>query len=452
MATVRKRGNSYTIRAYDGYDSNGRQIERSMTWTPPEGMSETRIQKELERVKIHFEDNIKNGIYANKRIKFSDFAQKWLTEYAEQQLSPKTVQGYKEQLPLVNDEIGHLYLDKIRPNHLMKLRDNLLKHPLETKYKFKGSFHDHIKKHGFNTLVQFSNASGLSLGIVKYISSGKTTSLASAEKVASCLQTTVSSIFIGVSTGTLSPNSVKHYMHLVSSIFRTAVEWQYIPVNPMERVSMPKCEENHQLCLTREQAIQLLNLLETAPEKYKTAVTILLLTGMRREELLALKWNDIDWDNQVIHIHGGLQYIQKKGLVYTPPKTHSSNRFLKATRRVIDVLQNYHTSQEQSFATLGDAMDDDRYIFSDMSGNVLRPNTLTAWFRHFIDKTDLPPIHLHSLRHTNATLLLENQMSPLIVSGALGHANANVTHLVYAHAIQSAIAKAADEMENILAQ
>lgn len=135
MATIVKRGNSYRIRCYDGYDSNGKQIERCMTWTPEPGMSEAKIKKEVKKQAEIFEINVKNGLYAVRRMKFSEYAEQWFSEYAEINLKPKTVSDFRDLLPRVNDNIGHLYLDKIRPSHLIKMRDNLMQTRIVPTYK-----------------------------------------------------------------------------------------------------------------------------------------------------------------------------------------------------------------------------------------------------------------------------------------------------------------------------
>ena len=135
MATIVKRGNSYRIRCYDGYDSNGKQIERCMTWTPEPGMSEAKIKKEVKKQAEIFEINVKNGLYAVRRMKFSEYAEQWFSEYAEINLKPKTVSDFRDLLPRVNDNIGHLYLDKIRPSHLIKMRDNLMQTRIVPTYR-----------------------------------------------------------------------------------------------------------------------------------------------------------------------------------------------------------------------------------------------------------------------------------------------------------------------------
>ena len=95
MATIKKRGNSYLIRCYDGYDHNGRQIERTMTWKIPAGMSEKKAEREARHQAELFEEKVRTGQSAEQKIKFADFCDLWMKDYAAVQLRPKTVQRYQ---------------------------------------------------------------------------------------------------------------------------------------------------------------------------------------------------------------------------------------------------------------------------------------------------------------------------------------------------------------------
>ena len=95
MATVQKRGDSYRIIVSCGYDSHGKQIRRSTTWTPSPGMTKKQAEKELERAKVLFEEQCKNGA-SGGNIKFEAFAKQWFQEYAEHTLRPKTIERYKQ--------------------------------------------------------------------------------------------------------------------------------------------------------------------------------------------------------------------------------------------------------------------------------------------------------------------------------------------------------------------
>ena len=85
MAFVRKRGNTYQIRVSCGYDSNGKKILKNMTWAPDPGMTAKQIEKELNRQAVMFEEKCRNGAYISSDIKFADFAERWMDEYARKQ-------------------------------------------------------------------------------------------------------------------------------------------------------------------------------------------------------------------------------------------------------------------------------------------------------------------------------------------------------------------------------
>ena len=94
MASIRKRGNSYQIRASAGYDIDGKQIVKVKTFRPPAGWSEKRIEKEVQRLAVEFENEISAGHYVNKSIKFADFSAFWMKEHAEKTLRLNTVRYY----------------------------------------------------------------------------------------------------------------------------------------------------------------------------------------------------------------------------------------------------------------------------------------------------------------------------------------------------------------------
>lgn len=118
MATVEKRNGAYRITVSVGYDMQGKQIKKRKTWQPLPNMTEKQIKKELERQKVLFEEQVRNGQYIDSNIKFADFAEIWLNDYAIPQLRPSTVDGYKRNLARLNAHIGHIRLDKLQPHNI----------------------------------------------------------------------------------------------------------------------------------------------------------------------------------------------------------------------------------------------------------------------------------------------------------------------------------------------
>ena len=119
MATIRKRGDSYQIRVSCGYDTNGKQVEQSMTWKPDKKMTDRQIEKELNRVAVKFEEDCMNG-HITAAIKFEDFAEQWFNEYAEIRLKPKTIEGYRWMSARIYKAIGHIRLDKVTARDIQK--------------------------------------------------------------------------------------------------------------------------------------------------------------------------------------------------------------------------------------------------------------------------------------------------------------------------------------------
>jgi integrase len=236
----------------------------------------------------------------------------------------------------------------------------------------------------------------------------------------------------------LAPTTVRHYHSLLSDILGAAVKWQYIPYNPCSRIDPPKKNDPEVLYLSDVQTKHFVKLLDQAPGIYRRAILLLLLTGMRRGELLGLEWRDIDWKASTISINRTSQYLPKHGIVTEETKTKKSKRLVEVSPQALQVLQEQYMWQQIQQHRMKCEWVETGKVITNEDGTLMRPNRLTAWFRRFVDKTDLPPIKLHSLRHTYATLLLAHGAPITAVSAQLGHANVATTANIYAHAIKSA--------------
>ncbi len=124
MATIQKRNNSYSIRVSCGYDTRGKQIIRSMTWKPEEGMTPKQIEKELKRQTVLFEESCMKG-FQTKAIKFETFAEEWFNEYAKINLRNTTYERLLQLRGRIYPAIGHLRMDKITPRHIQAFVNSL---------------------------------------------------------------------------------------------------------------------------------------------------------------------------------------------------------------------------------------------------------------------------------------------------------------------------------------
>ena len=454
MATVEKRGDSFRIIASAGYARDGKQIRKRMTWTPAPGMTQRQIEKELDRQSVLFEERVKNGQYIDSNIRFADYTDLWLKNYGEKQLAPKTLSRYKALLVRINAALGNMRLDKLQPHHITEFLDNLEEEGIKetATYKATVDLRAILKKRGM-TRQDIANAAGIGINTVYVACRGKSVSRETAEKLCKALNLKFEKAFVAPKGNEkLSEKTVLHHYRLISCILNSAVmDDQIILTNPAARVRPPHCERKEALYLDEIQAAHLLELLESEPMQYKTAVTLLLYSGMRRGELLGLEWPDIDFENCTVSISRTSQYLPGKGIFTKEPKTKTSTRVIKLSDDAIALLRKYRIWQNQQRLALGDQWQKTDRLFTAWNGAPMHPDVLSGWFEDFVKRTDLPQgLHLHSLRHTNATLMIAGGEDVLTVSRRLGHAQASTTTNIYGHAIQAANAKAAETLQNIL--
>ncbi len=126
MATIQKRGGSYSIRVSCGYDTQGKQVIQSKTWTPDDGMTEKQIQKELERQKVLFEEECKKGFQA-RAVKFETFCEEWMEEYAKPNLRNTTYERLRQLCGRIYKAIGHMRMDKITARQIQMFVNTLSK-------------------------------------------------------------------------------------------------------------------------------------------------------------------------------------------------------------------------------------------------------------------------------------------------------------------------------------
>ena len=450
MATIKKRGRSYLFRVYAGYDINGRQIERTKTWVPPANWTEKRADKEARHQAELFEEQVRTGEIVNGKIKFSRFAELWFARYAEPSLRPRTIAGYKDLMRRIDPAIGHLLLERIRPTHLLDFYESLENmEPENAAYSCIVDFKAYLKKEKI-TKAALSTQAGISLTTISTVFQGKAISKSTAQKICAGLNQPIDLFFQPTDQKkNISPATVRHYHHLISDILGAAVKWQYIPYNPCSRISLSKASTPPISYLDDIQAKQLLVLLQKAPGMYRRAVTLLLLTGLRRGELLGLEWKDIHWKNKTLNVERTSQYLSGRGVFTDATKNKTSKRPISISDQAIALLQEQLLwQQRQRYKAGSNWISSDRIITSE-NGAAMRPDRLTHWFSRFIKGTDLPPIHLHSLRHTYATLCIANGIPITAVAAQLGHANVATTTTIYAHAIKSSQIAAAEKIGNL---
>lgn len=427
MASIEKRGKSYTITVSNGYDIYGKKLREKTTFTPDPNMTPKQQQKALETFVFEFDQRVKNGkLLSGSKITLKEYTERWLKEYALINLEQTTLDNYTTHLNTkILPALGHIKLAELKPLHLQSFYNNLLEDGIRTDGK----------------------------------------------------------------QGGYSVNTIKKVHAVLSSMLSIAVMWQIIEANPCDRVSLPKSKSKEEKvkCFTLEQAETFLNALNlkyettynahsriddtgkkydvaeyketrTIPTQFKAFFNIALFGGLRKGEILALTWNDVDFDTSEITINKSVVYTNKK-VITKDPKNKSSNRIVKLPGTVMALIKELKIEQNEYRLSIGDQWINNNLLFTQWNGVQMHPSTPYHTFKDILDKynrtvTDeqmkLPEITLHGLRHTSATLLISDNIDIRTVSARLGHSQTSTTMNIYAHALKEKDVTAANSLEEML--
>lgn len=265
----------------------------------------------------------------------------------------------------------------------------------------------------------------------------------------------------GKKEDTLSPATIRKYHHILSSMFRCAVEWQIIEENPCVRVKTPKVPKSKPFSLDEKQSIQVVKALAKEPLKYRTITVIAIFTGMRRGEILGLNRTNLDMANKVIRIDQTCSHAKGGAFIQEDTKNESSERVIPFPAQIIPLLEAHLTVQEEKKnkcgdkwvpeLKVGDKMIENDLIFTQWNGTPMHPNSIDTWFSKFKADNKLPDeLKFHGLRHTNITLLLINGVDVGTVADNAGHAKRSTTLDTYQGSIVTVQRAAADKMGELL--
>jgi integrase len=172
--------------------------------------------------------------------------------------------------------------------------------------------------------------------------------------------------------------------------------------------------------------------------------------GLRRGELLGLRWIDVDFAAGQLQISQTLQHVRGHGVVYGPPKSRRSRRVLTMPAVVAESLRRHRDGQRAERIAAGDGWTESGLVFTTIGGRHIEPRNLNTTFARLVAAAGVRPIRLHDLRHTCATLLLSRGVSPRMVMDILGHSQIAVTMNTYGHVIPAMQHEAAGQMDAAL--
>jgi integrase len=249
--------------------------------------------------------------------------------------------------------------------------------------------------------------------------------------------------------GALNARSVRHHHMALHCSLEIGVKWGLLSRNPADAVSPPHPQRPEMHTMSEDDVHTFLKAAQNTP--YYTLFYIALFTGMRRSELLALRWCDVDLILCQISVNRSLHHLRNGKIIFRQPKTAKGRRMIAISPSATIVLKEHKEKQISQKKLLGTKLRDEDFVFSDLNGNPLLPGTITQAWRKLARKAGLQGIRLHDARHTHASLMLKQGVHPKIVQERLGHATISTTLDLYSHVapgLQEAAAESFDRLLN----
>jgi integrase len=250
--------------------------------------------------------------------------------------------------------------------------------------------------------------------------------------------------------GGLSPKTI-HYLHTtLHKALRDAVRKQLLNRNVADAADPPRTSQagNHEMQTWNPEQVRTF-LAALRGHRLEAAYLLAVTTGMRRGEVLGLRWRDIDFKQARLAVRQTLGHVNYK-LTFGAPKTMRSRRTISLDPATLAALSNHRARQRAERTALGAAYSDQDLVFAKIDGSPTHPDYFSQCFDRTVAKLPVPRIRLHDLRHTHATLGLRAGVPAKIMSERLGHANVGFTLDVYTHVIPGHDQDAANQVAGLI--
>ena len=233
----------------------------------------------------------------------------------------------------------------------------------------------------------------------------------------------------------VSNTTVRHHITFLHSVLETAIKWQLLIRNPIDSVTMPKIVKHEMNILNEQQAETILQAVQGTD--YYCLFALALYTGMRKSELLALQWNDVDLLMAELTICKSSHRLNTGEYIVKSTKTAKSNRRIALSKKTCTMLKQ-HLKKEMNRCSktspkTSPKFPKDRLLFCEPNGEPLKPNTIGQHWTRLLRRLNYPHIRFHDLRHTHASWMLKKGVSPKVIQERLGHSTISTTLDIYSH-------------------
>lgn len=246
----------------------------------------------------------------------------------------------------------------------------------------------------------------------------------------------------------VSPATLKHMRDALRAALSQAQRWQLVHANAAKLVTLPKVIQFRPTVLSAEQGRAFLTGVEG--ERLEALFTLLITLGLRRGEVLGLRWCDLDLTAGTLSVRNSLERIKGTGLVLAELKTERARRDLRIPQIALLALYRHQERQRREREWAGSKWKESGHVFTTSVGTPLTPELVNTTLVDVLKRAELPKVRVHDLRHSAATILLSLGTHPKLVQELLGHSTFALTMNVYSHVLPSLRNEVADSMDRAL--
>jgi integrase len=245
----------------------------------------------------------------------------------------------------------------------------------------------------------------------------------------------------------VSPRTVILVHAVLHRSLLMALKWGMIGRNPVDAVNRPKFKRKEMKTLNDTQARTFLS--NAQGTRFEVLFWLAIATGLRQGELLGLKWSDVEWNQRRLRITRQVQRLHG-GLEFTEPKSAAGKRVIVLGTGTTEKLRRQLEILTEQRLLAGELWKECDMVFPSTIGTPMDPSNLYHEFKRILKKAGLPDIRFHDLRHTAATLMLQQGTHPKVVQERLGHSDISLTLNTYSHVLPSMQEEAAERLEELL--
>lgn len=460
MYFIRKRDNSKGERSYQiivkVVSYNGESIRRTMTWKPQYSLTDNQMELALKRVAKEFESQIENEVagrekpIATAETPFNVFAEYWLKSLESKQ-SDAYFASMNNAYNKIKDITAGYRLKDFEPRVIEAVYREIegLKN---TVYKIvaKDNLRTVIKEQ-YRYLTHFYRACGIASETLKAALNNKRICFETAKRISDCLSVDMNEVFdVEQTIIPYKSNYIESLRKVVRITLSTAVRLGIIKRNYANRmyITYRHPDADKVKSMTVEEAKRLLQICEQLDIRKKAIITFIMFTGVRKGEICGLNWSDIDLEDRKVRIVRQYEAISKKGLILKEPKTEAGIREIELSDYLVSVLKEYRKWYDKKRSEMDDDWQGNDYFLVARNGNRLHPTQIRNWLDEALSLAGLPHYSVHSLRHTNITVLIASGVSAVTVAGRVGHKKVSTTMNIYADFLGSSDKEASEKIND----